>query len=451
MGMRHGGRGHQVSPKQVRARRAAGIQPKRGHNFDSRLRNERSLRLEAHAAKATIELSLPEPEMQPDVAALITEMVGGFPETIRSDMEQELWLLFLDGTPEDEVRAALPAIRRRVAEMEWGNLKNVSLDAPLGPDATSATLADHLDETGTVLRSRTRPSHRQRPDRPVGACGHPTSGIECQTCISKRADERRAVRAELLVKQGAELAVLRAARLEADKARLAARIAAEQESEALALEAIHQRHAAARLKEGLLAERRAVRDARAELRALRLEEQRVARNLAREANRTADLMKAIDCERAAEEAIELRQAEHRARITQMRQDWKDRHEGAVGPRGFYVDKATRETARRMVREGASLRRVAAETGIARNTVSRIIGAKPEWGTDREPSTELACQRCGYSPSSHVPSSKARKAGSPVCERAVVKCGCGGWRSVYSIEMCRECFLVQAEARRSAIA
>jgi hypothetical protein len=118
-----------------------------------------------------------------------------------------------------------------------------------------------------------------------------------------------------------------------------------------------------------------------------------------------------------------------------------------GPRGFYTRPLIKARIIQLAGEGASLRRIAAETGVARNTISRIIGPRPMWGTLRQPNNS-SCERCGYSSASHVPSSKARRAGNlRVCPNPVLHCACGGWRSIYSASRCARCRAIGIWKRR----
>lgn len=139
MGRRHGGRGHRVSPKLVRQRRAAGIRPKRGHNFDRRQRHDRDQRLAARELKAL-----------PDYAATIDRMVGSIQEALREDAAQELWVMALEGASERELQAAIPSIRNRIARLAWGGWGQISLDAPFSNQTQGGTWADVIDQDGRI-------------------------------------------------------------------------------------------------------------------------------------------------------------------------------------------------------------------------------------------------------------------------------------------------------------
>lgn len=270
----HGGRGHRVSPKVVRERRAAGIQPRRGHNFDSRRRNERASQLQAAEAKVY-------DESRTAIVARLIEKFG-IDKRLRDDMEQEIWVRLLEGETEAQISGVMRIIRTGVAELEVGDPSHLRLDAPYGRESSRggfATLGDLVDQEGRVFGGRA-----------------PLPWELATNLYSPLTQEQRADK-ESRYRHALDLAAL----------------------------------------------------------------------------------------------------------------------------------------------GASLRLISSETGLARNTVAKLVGPRSGWGVLRKPSAALCCVRCGFSPSVHTPSYQARK-GRPdsVCDKPVLDCKCGGWRSLYSEMMCRPC-------------
>jgi hypothetical protein len=189
MGLRHGGRGHQVSRQTVRFRRRAGIKPRRGHNFDHRLRGERHLRTDARLAKVSV-----------DYEAIISRLVRDHPDA--EDLEQELWVRLLEGATEQECRRDLARLKQDVAVRQW---RTVSLDAPMrgwqppnhGPAGTPVTsLIDVIDEHGATYAGQAPLPPELSPEwfRPCRSCGRLAIGMRCISCYRQEGptDEERA-------------------------------------------------------------------------------------------------------------------------------------------------------------------------------------------------------------------------------------------------------------------
>ena len=120
--------------------------------------------------------------------------------------------------------------------------------------------------------------------------------------------------------------------------------------------------------------------------------------------------------------------------------------------------------------GASLRAISRITGHSTNTIRGYLASLPpdRWvghATSRHNLIRAvgmaeACERCGYSTSAHLPSYRMRRyrrliemgrgndpAPPEACPQPVRRCDCGGWRTLYSAQRCRECFAMRAIQRR----
>lgn len=181
MGLRHGGRGHQVSRKTVRQRRRAGIKPRRGHNFDPRLRNERRI---TQQVAETNKVYLPE-------QTTINALLGALSVTgqIREDVEQELWVRLLEGDAPtlNTARTALAAAR----EVFNGIALSIPIDTPLtalkphNSGGGVITYADMLDQNGLLNGREPRWTPRMaRSWCPCPRCGGRKSitSFVCRDC-----------------------------------------------------------------------------------------------------------------------------------------------------------------------------------------------------------------------------------------------------------------------------